>query len=121
LREKNAQKRVLSRKKRNKVSENSPKTLVFVQVVVLMSKNKLNFHEMNNKKVLQSRPKYVIIHESDMRRSERLPPTGGELSWSMSVHRAEEYAAAHLKRYIPSPFSRKLLIQMLMCEQIRFL
>jgi hypothetical protein len=77
LREKNAQKRVLSRKKRNKVSENSPKTLVFVQVVVLMSKNKLNFHEMNNKKVLQSRPKYVIIHESDMRRSERLPPTGG--------------------------------------------
>jgi hypothetical protein len=39
----------------------------------------------------------------------------------MSVHRAEEYAYDTRQLQILLAFSRKLLVQMLMREQIRFL
>ena len=45
----------------------SIKSLVFVQYAVLGAKKADKFYEMHNKKMLQSYPKYDIIHKSDMR------------------------------------------------------
>lgn len=69
--------RQMSRKKLDKMGKSSLKRLVFVYIAFLVAKKHKKFYEIDNKNLLRFLIKYGIIHESDMRRSERLPPTGG--------------------------------------------